>query len=105
MIISRKTLTTPVGHPLGVENFFLLSQTYASQNLYDMHASMHASMRASFLFLPSDLTEQRISGFERLLLLWGWVRRALLNLIIGIRAERLQGNGKRKRDSILAKFF
>lgn len=32
---------------------------------------MHVSMRASFLFLPSDLTEQRISGFERLLFPWG----------------------------------
>ena len=52
---------------------------------------MHASMCASFLFPPSDLTEQRISGFEELLLLWEWVGPDLLDLIIGIRAARFMG--------------
>ena len=85
----------------GFKNIFLRSQTYASQNLYDMHASM----RASFLFLPSDLTKQRISGLEQLLFLWGWVGRGLLDLIIGIRAGPLHGSGERNREAILAEFF
>jgi hypothetical protein len=54
---------------------------------------MHASMRASFLFLPRDLTEQRISELERLLFLWGLVGRGLLDLIIGIRSGQLRGSG------------
>ena len=54
---------------------------------------MHASMRASFLFPPRDLTEQRISGFEELLLLWEWVGPDLLDLIISIRAGQLRGSG------------
>jgi hypothetical protein len=62
-------------------------------------------MRASFLFLPRDLTEQRISGLERLLLLWEWVERGLLDLIIGIRAGQLHGSGERNREAILAEFF
>jgi hypothetical protein len=62
-------------------------------------------MRASFLFLPRDLTEQRISGFEQLLLLWEWVGRGLLDLIIGIRASPLHGSGERNREAILADFL
>ena len=54
---------------------------------------MHASMCASFLFPPSDLTEQRIIGFEELLLLWEWVGPDLLDLIIGIRSGQLRGSG------------
>ena len=65
---------------------------------------MHASMRASFHFLPSDLTEQRVSGFEQLLLLWEWVGPCLLQLI-GIRAGPLHGRGKRNWEAILAEFF
>ena len=62
-------------------------------------------MRASFLFLPRDLTEQHSSGFERLLLRRGWVGRGLLNLVIGIRAGQLDGSGKWKRNAILPEFF
>ena len=61
-------------------------------------------MRASFHFLPSDLTEQRVSGFEQLLLLWEWVGPCLLQLI-GIRAGPLHGRGKRNWEDILAEFF
>ena len=66
---------------------------------------MPASMRARFLFLPRDLTEQRISELEQLLFLWGWVGRGLLDLIIGIRAGPLHGSGERNREAILAEFF
>lgn len=62
-------------------------------------------MLASFLFLPRDLTEQRISELERLLLLWEWVGRGLLDLIFGIRAGQLHGSGKRNREAILADFL
>ena len=62
-------------------------------------------MLASFLFLPRDLTEQRISGLERLLLLWEWVGRGLLDLIFGIRNGPLHGSGERNREAILAEFF
>ncbi len=62
-------------------------------------------MLASFLFLPRDLTEQRISELERLLLLWEWVGRGLLDLIFGIRNGPLHGSGERNREAILAEFF
>jgi len=62
-------------------------------------------MRASFLFLTRALTEQRISGFEELLLLWEWGGRGLLDLIIGIRAGPLHGSGERNREAIPAEFF
>ena len=61
-------------------------------------------MRASFHFLPSDLTEQRVSGFEQLLLLWEWVGPCLLQLI-GIRAGPLERSSERNREDILAEFF
>ncbi len=62
-------------------------------------------MLASFLFLPRDLTEQRISELERLLLRWGGADEGLLDLVIGIRAGQLHGSGKRNREAILADFL
>ena len=65
--------------------------------------SRHASCRLRSQTIEGEVATERVCTAKKIGK--GWVGPSLLYLVIGVGAERLQGNGKRKRNAILAEFF
>ena len=101
VIISSDTLSTPIRHPLGEENFFHdLKLTHRRTSTTCTQACAPAST-----FYQAISPNNALADSSSCFCSWGRLGPGLLDLIIGIRAGPLHGSGERNREAILAEFF